>query len=256
MGERSNHEIQLAPGACSVLEALVTLIDVLEPPEPEPCDQLSVDPRILPMSTGRVYLDRVLGGGLRAGTVTLVEAGHAHDTRPLLVDLALHAPHHVLFAGGHALELTAVLLAAAARVPTAEFSRAELTEESWSRVANTIGQFADRDIWVTERRSAAGLRVDIHSADADVLVIDDLARIGEPSTALRTMRQLAAETTTAVVAGCGPLGEDGLSSHPSVVRVAFEEGDLPGRNVLVRADESDLLRVEDVLVDPVTEALN
>lgn len=256
MAEGTGNHIDLGSGVFGVVEALQALLDELDPDvDPAGGSAEPEDPTAL-LSTGRVYLDRLLGGGLRRGCVTLVEADTSARARPLLLDICLHAPHVVLVAGRHLLEGTAALLGAAARVPRLELTRARVSEASWKRITSEIGALAQRDIWLTQRSVPASLRADVHACRAEVLVIDDLGRMGEAPGALRALRELALGTGVAVVAGSGAMGELGLQRHPRVVRVGLHPSDIPGRTVLVRADELDMVRVEDVIVDPATEALN
>ncbi|MCZ7628776.1 MAG: hypothetical protein M5U19_06820 [Microthrixaceae bacterium] len=60
---RRTRQVEEPVHVAQALESLIELIEEYSSSEPVP----SIDQRMLPLSTGRVYLDRLLGGGYGPG---------------------------------------------------------------------------------------------------------------------------------------------------------------------------------------------
>lgn len=234
----------------SALEQLLNLIEQRS----EPDEPLLAAERILPLSTGRVYMDRLLGGGLRPRTVTVLEADTADLARPLLIDVAVHSDAPTLLAAHGLLWETALMWGAAARVSKRDFASGTLDETTLSRLNEVIGGLAERRLWVTETVRLEALRAGVRDHGIEILLFDDLGRLEHPSRALSWLVALAVECEVAVVATSKSLAPDDLRGGEQLVRVVVAHAE--GRSTLVRADGLDMLRIEDVLVDHASGLVN
>lgn len=232
------------------LESLLNLVDQQCRSSDDPTDRGA----ILPLSTGRLYLDRLLGGGIRPATVTLFEADTAEVARPLLIDIARHARHRTLMAVHRLHWETALIWSAAARVEHQRFARGSLDDHDWAELTAAIAELADRDLWVTETIAHSALRDGITRHGVEVLLVDDVSRLAHPTRALAWLVGIAVELGVAVVATSTNLALDELRGGDRLVRVGVY--DESGRATLVRADPIDMVRVEDVFVQASTGLVN
>lgn len=253
MGDEQKRRSRQVEEPVHVAQALESLVELMY----EQCrsgGEPSTFDGILPLSTGRLYLDRLLGGGIRPATVTLFEADTADAARPLLIDIAGHTEYCTLLAARRLHWETIGLWGAAARVSKQRIARGTLEESDWSELNSVIGELADRDLWITETISPAALRSGVSQHGVKVLAVDDISRLSHPCRALASLVAIAVELGVAVVATSAHLELEDLRGGDQLVRVGVHRD--RGRSTLVRPDPIDMLRVEDVLVDHSTGLVN
>lgn len=257
MGDEQDRRTKWFEEPVHVAQALEALLDVMD----ARCSSgrgstssESLPERILPFSTGRVYLDRVLGGGVAPGTVTLFEADTASAALPLLIDIARHTDHPTLLSCRRVLWEAAVLWSAAARVPQMRMAEYALDDSDWVELNAVMGELARRDLWFTETISLDALRRGVSQHGAEVLAVDDIDRLSHPRRALGGLFEIAVEFGVAVVATASYLALEDLRGGDRLVRVLVHSDG--GRSTLVRPDAIELLRVEDVLMDNSTGLVN
>ncbi len=93
-------------------------------------------------------LDRVLGGGLQRGTVTIVEADIAAQGAALLNTVARRVPHRCLIDGYQFYAVVAGIVAGSAGVPQVNLNEACLTDLEWASVASGMGKLLGQDLMV------------------------------------------------------------------------------------------------------------
>lgn len=236
-----------------IARALESLLDLIDEQARSGGGPPTIEP-ILPFSTGRLYLDRLLGGGMRSGTVTVFEADTPDAARPLLIDIVGHVDHATLLACGRIHWDAAGLWSAAARVSQQQMADGTLDEAEWSDLSAVIGDLACRELWITETVSYESLEDGVRRHGVEILAVEDVSRYSHPYRVLGRLVEMAVELGVAVVATSSHLALDDLRGGDRLVRVGVHQDG--GRSTLVRPDPIDLLRVEDVFVDHVTGFVN
>lgn len=204
---------------------------------------------LMPLNTGLLPLDSVLGGGIGRGTVALVEADIKAQGEALLNTVARNAPHRCLVDGHDFFALVAGLLAGAAGVPRVNVTDARLSEDEWASVRSGLEQLRDMDVLVSSAGSISALSEIAVATDVDILVIHDLDRFGPPIYLVPELAELAIVCGAAVLASTGPLGDLGDWATDGVVQVGMYGFGLGGQASLVRPDPDDLLAVAQVEVE-------
>lgn len=253
MGDEQKRQIRQIEEPMHIAQALESLVDIMLERYQSGGDPVTLD-GILPLSTGRLYLDRLLGGGVRPATVTLFEAESAQAARPLLIDIAGHTDHRVLLAARRLHWETVGLRSAASRVSQQRIAQGTLEDSHWSKMNAVIRQLAERDLWMTETISPTALRSGVTQHEVEVLAVDDIGRLSHPCRALASLVAIAVELGVAVVATSAYLALEDLRGGDRLVRVGVHHDG--GRSMLVRPDPIEMLRVEDVLVDHSTGLVN
>lgn len=166
-----------AERALPIVHALDALLDQMERRlEDEEPEAVGIPADLLPLSTGLLPLDRVLGGGIWRGTVTLVEADIEAQGAALLNTVARHVPHRCLLDGRRFFALVAGLLAGSAGVPQVSVTDACLSEREWASVVSGLEQLRGRDVLVCSTGSLAALASVARSTAADVLLVHGARR--------------------------------------------------------------------------------
>lgn len=236
--------------AVPIVHALDALLDQmehrLEGEEPEAVD-LPAD--LLPLSTGLLPLDRVLGGGVWRGTATLVEADIEAQGAALLNTVARRVPHRCLLDGRRFFAVVAGLLAGSAGVPQVSVTDACLSEREWTSVVSGLEQLRGRDVFVCSTGSLAALANVARSTEADVLLVHDPGRFGRPIEFVPRLAKLASSGRVAVLATASPMGDLPEWTIDGVTRLGMHGFDLGGRASLVRPDPDELLAVTQIDVE-------
>jgi hypothetical protein len=236
--------------ALPIVHALDALLDQmerrLEDDEPE---AVGIPADLLPLSTGLLPLDRVLGGGIWRGTVTFVEADIEAQGAALLNTVARHVPHRCLLDGRRFFALVAGLLAGSAGVPQVSVTDACLSEREWASVVSGLEQLRGRDVLVCSTGSLAALANVARSTEADVLLVHDPGRFGRPIEFVPELAKVASSGRVAVLASASPMGDLPEWATDGVTRLGMHGFDLGGRASLVRPDPDELLAVAQIDVE-------
>lgn len=206
---------------------------------------------LLPLSTGLLPLDLVLGGGLRHGTVTVIEADiEAHGTA-LLATVARTTPDTCLLDGPRILDLAAGLLAGSAGVPEVMLQEVGLSEREWRSLADGLRDLGDQDLHFCSTGSISALANVTRAADVDVVVVHQPERFGVPVEFLQRFSDLARQCDVAVLTAVGPMDElqSGAWAADHVTRLGMHSFDFGGRATLVRPDPDQMLAVAQVDVE-------
>ena len=210
---------------------------------PDPPDDL------LPLSTGFLPLDRVLGGGVWRGTVTLVEAGIEAQGVALLHTVALRTPRRCLVDGPHFFETVEGLLAASAGVPRVSIAEGRMSEREWAALASGLRELGDREVRVSSTGSLVALAHVATPIGADLVVVHDPGRFGPPVEVMPALVKLAASAGAAVITSTAPIGDLPGWASADLTRLEVHGYGLGGRASLVRPDTEDLLAVAQVEVE-------
>lgn len=236
--------------AVPIVHALDALLDQMEQRlEDEEPEAVGVPADLLPLSTGLLPLDRVLGGGIWRGTVTLVEADIEAQGAALLNTVARQVPHTCLLDGRRFFAVVAGLLAGSAGVPQVSVTDACLSEREWTSVVSGLEQLRGRDVFVCSTGSLAALANVARSTEADVLLVHDPGRFGRPIEFVPKLAKLASSGRVAVLATASPMGDLPEWTIDGVTHLGMHGFDLGGRASLVRPDPDELLAVTQIDVE-------
>lgn len=204
---------------------------------------------VLPLSTGLLPLDRVLGGGIWRGTVVVIEADILAQGRALLATVARSNPYRCLFDGRRFLETVAWLLAGSARVPEVGIADVCMSKREWDAVVQGLGNLRRRDVLVSSTGSLGVLAGVADSSDAEVVLVHEADRFGPPIEFVPKLARMASTSGTAVLASTQAMGDLPDWALEGVVRLGMHGFDLGGRASLVRSDPYDMLVVAQVDVE-------
>lgn len=239
-----------AERAVPIVHALDALLDWMEhrieDKEPE---AVSIAADLLPLSTGLLPLDLVLGGGVRRGSVTIIEADIDAQASALLNTVARQTPHRCLVEGRRFLEVVAGLLAGSAGVPEVSFTDGCMSASEWSSVVSGLRQLRGRDVLVSSTGSLTALAEVAMSAGVDVVVVHDAGRFGRPVDFVPNLSELASRSRVAVLTSANPMGDLPDWATDGSTRLGMHGFDLGGRASLVRPDPDELLAVAQVDVE-------
>lgn len=233
-----------------IVHALDALLDQMERRlEASSSEHVAFERDLLPMSTGVMALDRVLGGGVHRGTLTVVEADIAAQANALLYTVARHLPHPRLLDGRTFFAAVAWLMAGSADVAEVSVSDASLSSREWERVAAGLKDLLDQDLLVSSTGSLRALASVATASGADVLLVDEADRFGRPIEVVTKLAMLAASSGLAVIATTGTLGELPDWALDGVTRVSMHGYNLGGNAALLRPDADELLATAQVQVE-------
>ncbi|QYG94920.1 hypothetical protein HC251_22460 [Iamia sp. SCSIO 61187] len=204
---------------------------------------------LLPLGTGLLPLDRVLGGGVWRGRAVIVEADIEAQATALLSTVARHVPHRCLVDGRDVVAVATGILAGSAGVPEVSVTDARLSEREWAAVVSGLRSLRGRDVSVCSTGSLDALREVAVGAGADVLVVHDTARFGPPAQLGPGLARLARTAGVAVLASATPTEGVPSRADDGVTHLHMHGFDLGGRASLVRPDPDDLLAVAQVDVE-------
>jgi hypothetical protein len=238
--------------AWTLADAIGFLLDDLEALY-EPGDELPVDP--LPLSTGVDAVDRVCGGGLHLGELTVVEADLCAQARALVCTVARRIEHPVLLDAGPVVDTAAWLVAGASGVPHVLVRTGRLEDSDWNAIVAAVRALAEREVWVSESDTLPELAGQVAGRGAEVVLVHELERFGPPIKVVPALAELAATAGVAVLATATAMGELPEWSTQRTRRVAMLPHGLAGRAALVRPDAWDVLSVAQVDVDGLVAAL-
>jgi hypothetical protein len=211
-------------------------------------DEVDLPPDPLPLGTGLAPLDRVLGGGLHVGTLTLLEADLGAQADALLYSVARHIEHWTLLDAASVLETVRWLVAGSADVPAVTIAEGSLDERDWAAIAGSIAPLAARDLVLSAAGSMAALEDVVAGGDATVVLVQDIARLGPPVTTVPRLARLAATADVAVLASTRPLGDLPAWALERTERVLVLDRCLGSRASLIRPDRLELLAVAELEV--------
>lgn len=201
-----------------------------------------------PLSTGVGPFDVVLGGGVRPGTVTVVEADVLAQGQALLYSVARSISHRTLIDGQDVLTTAAWLLAGSAGLPGISVIQGCLSEREWRAFADGISPLANQDLAITSTGSIGALEAVTRSSGPEVLLVGDTERFGAPGELLRRLLELALDRRVAVIAVMGCLDDGQEWALDGIGRVTMQGYDFGGRASLVRPDPLTMLAVAQVEV--------
>lgn len=205
---------------------------------------------VLPLSTGLMVLDRVLGGGVRRGRVVVVEAEIPAQANALICSVARGLDHRTLFDSVHAItETVGWLLAGATGIPAVAVAAEHLSSSEWEAIAGEIRRLVDQNLLISATGTVGGLEAVVAASGVDVVLVDQAGRFGPTHQVLPGLCELASTRNVAVVATSGPQGELPDWVDLGMTRVGMHGYELGGRASLVRFDPEELLSVAHVEVD-------
>lgn len=212
-------------------------------------EAVDIPAELLPLSTGLLPLDLVLGGGVRRGEVTLIEADIEAQATALLNTVARQTPHRCLVEGRRFLEAVAQLLAGSAGVPEVSLASGRMSAHEWDSVVSGMQQLRSRELLVCSTGSITALTDVAMSTGADVLVVHDAGRFGPPVDLGPNLLELASDSQVAVLASASSVARPPDWETEDVTRIGMHSFDFGGRASLVRPDSDDLLAVAQVDVE-------
>jgi hypothetical protein len=210
----------------------------------------------LPLSTGITALDRVLAGGVRRGTVALLEVDLPAQAAALAYTVARRAPHRRMLEVDDVIEATEWLMAGAAGVPRVHIELQQLSEGDWRAIGDGLDVLGDQELSVSSTGSLSSLESVMMANGTDLLVVHSAERFGTPAQFLTGLAAAAIATDSAVVATTDPLGEVPGWALEHVTRLAVVGFELGGRACVVRPDHEALLAVAQLRVECLTAAVD
>ena len=240
-----------AARAVPIKHGLDRLLDLFEErlDTPEEQDLEALDD-FLPLSTGLVGLDHVLGGGLRRGEVAWVEANLPSQAAAVARASAGATPHICLLDSGDVLSSVARLVAGASGVPWSGVWAAWMSEKEWSATSAAISRFARRDLSLSAIGSVRTLRRVIRDLGPDLVIIDEPAHLGGPSEIIDELVDIAGSTQVGVlICAHEALPEEAVDGRSRVRRVSMSSLSLGGAALLLGPDCEDMLAFRQVRVD-------
>lgn len=248
-GWRDRRAVPIVHAVDAVLEHL---IERAEGPGFDPAQRAEQE---LPLSTGIMALDRVLAGGLRRGTVVLLEVDLPAQAAAVAYTIARRAPHRRMLEVRDVLEATEWLMAGAAGVPRVHITLQQLSEGDWRAISHGLEVLDGQELSVSSTGSLAALESVMMANGADLLVVHGAERFGTPAQLLTGLAVVAIATDSAVVATVDPLGELPSWTLENVTRLAVVGFDLGGRACVARPDPESLLEVAQLRVQCLTGAV-
>lgn len=236
--------------AVPVADALDELLDHLESIYEHPPVDLPAE--LLPFSTGILALDQVCGGGLRVGTVTLLDCTLAGQSQALLYSAARQTQVPALLAVSNRLTTARWLLAGCSEVPATLIGTGQLSEKDWRAISSKIAQLAARQLQIAEVASITGLRHVAASETPAVLLTERPERLGPIEATIHALVHLAESQHLAVLCSTSQAPDLSNFNLPGLIRVVVAPYALGSRATLIRVDDEDGLtaaRVEIALLD-------
>lgn len=187
----------------------------------------------LPLSTGVVALDRVCGGGLRRGTVTLVEGPIEAQGRALLFTVARSTTMATLLAVDRLAESTPWLLAGVSGVPATLIQSGNLEETDWRYMVAAVDKLRRVPLEVAEVWSVSGLTHVVANSQTAVVLVDNPERYGLLVDVVHELLALARTYDAALLVSAATTG--GLADWhvPGVTRVVLVPQALGSRALLL-----------------------
>lgn len=230
--------------AVDIADALGELLDHMEHElEHTP---IAVPARLLPYTTGLVSLDRVCDGGLRPGTLTVLDCPLASHARSLLFSAARHTDVPTLLAVGCLKEGTRWLLAGAANIPAELIRTLHLSKDDWNAINASLSGLAQRDLTVTEAPSIAGIGHLLEQQRPAILIVEEPDRFGPVSEVATSLVHLARSTGVAMLTAVASLPDLEPWIMDDLVRVTVVPHTLGGRATLITTGCSDGLAAAQV----------
>lgn len=236
--------------AVTIVHALDHLLDVIDD-RLNDCPEMDdpEDPQIFPLSTGILSLDRVLEGGLRPGTLTLVEADLAAQANALLCTVARLTPHRCQIDGPNFVTTVAWLLSGSAEVPEVDLLNARLSVNEWSRVQDGVVRLRDADLHISSVGTLGALIRVAQVNQVEILLVHDAERLARPVEFIQMLARFAQVSGTAVMAASGVVGELPRWVFRDVTRLAMHGYNLGGNAMLLRVDPDEMLVTAQVKVE-------
>ena len=229
-----------------IADALELLLDRVE--EDFDCPEPRVTEELLPFSTGLVALDRVCGGGLHSGIVTVLECPLPSHARSLLFSVARGTDVPTMLAVDDLEQGATWLLAGASGVPAKLIEQRELSERDWDAISARVGVLADQELVMTEARSAGGIEHLIREDRSMILIVDEPGRLGPVEDVLWWLTQVAEATGVACLTSVGDLSHLTGYLKSEMVNVTVVPHTMGGRATLVSTDCDDGFAVAHVQV--------
>ena len=242
------------PGsATAITDALGRFLDELEYRlEQRPAND-PMDP--FPLGTGVAALDRAFGGGLRIGSVTLLDADLDAQATAVVSTIARRTDHRVLLDTSSVVRAAGRVLAAQADVAAALVWNGQLSDADWDDISVAVGVLAARNLLLSAAGSLGELERIASGSGSVVVLVDGLTRYGPPATVLQELGWLAARASVAVVATSSRIGDLPDWATGRVNHVHMCASMLGARTALIRTDPVDLLRITHLDLDCITGAI-
>lgn len=163
------------PGSATpITDALGRFLDELEyrldqRPANDPMDPF-------PLGTGVASLDRAFGGGLRIGSVTLLDADLDSQATAVISTIARRTDHRVLLDTSSVVRAAGRVLAAQADVAAALVWNGQLSEADWDSIIVAVGVLAERNLLLSAAGSFGELERIASNSGSVVVLVDGLAR--------------------------------------------------------------------------------
>lgn len=229
-----------------IADALELLLDRME--EDFDCPAPRVTEVFLPFSTGLVALDRVCGGGLHPGIVTVLECPLPSHARSLLFSVARGTDVPTMLAVDDLEDGATWLLAGVSGVPAKLIEQRRLSQRDWHSISATLAVLANQELVMTEAPSAGGIEHVIREDRSVILIVDEPERLGPVEDVLWWLTQVAEATGVACLTSVGDLSHLTECLKPEMVNVTVVPHTMGGRATLVSTDGDDGFAVAHVQV--------